>query len=132
VDGVMWAKMNRENGYVLPFVMMISTLILFILSHQVTIYVTEIKFYKEKAELYAIERILQKSVIDLQQIQINDTAQSKELKYDEGKAILQINATTLPVKTINIKVETNEQRKSTVIVHYDTVNFEIVRWIEVR
>jgi hypothetical protein len=125
-------EMNRENGYVLPFVMMISTLLLFMLTHQVTIYVTEIKFYKEKNELYAIDRILQKSVKDLQQVQINDSAQSKELHYDEGKAVLQIQASSLPLKTIYIKVETKEKRKSTVIVHYDIEEQEVVRWIEGR
>jgi hypothetical protein len=124
--------MKNEQGFVLPFVMMISTLLLYILIHQVTVYVTEIKFYKEKLEVYALDRILQKSVKELQHLEIDASFQNVEIRYDEGNAIIQISASTLPEKTIKIKAETKEKRKTTVIVHYDTVHHEIVRWIEGR
>ncbi len=111
---------------------MISSLLFFILSHQVSIYVIELKFYQEQKEIYDIERMLQKTVKDIHSLVQEGTLQSKEIHYQEGKTTLQITPSSSTQKMITFKIETIGRRKSSVILHYDTKNQQITRWIEGR
>jgi hypothetical protein len=129
---MMWMRMNSQKGYVLPFVMMISTLILFLLSHQIAMYMTDMRFYKEKFELYSIERIIQKSIKEVENIFGEETVQYKEVLYDEGKATFQLSAYSPSQKRITIVAQTNNNRKSTIIIYYDFIDHKIVSWVERR
>ncbi|MFZ3590316.1 competence type IV pilus minor pilin ComGG [Bacillus sp. DJP31] len=124
--------MNNQKGYILPFVLMLSTLLFFILSHQVTMYVTEMKFYQESKELQEIERMIQKSVKDMIVLVQDEAFQNKEILYEEGKVTIQLISESSTQKIITIRVQTINKRKSSVILYYDTVNQRITRWTEGR
>jgi hypothetical protein len=129
---MMWVRMNSQKGYILPFVMMMSTLVLFLLSHQIAMYMSDMQFYKEKFELYNIERIIQKSIKEVENLFEEETVQYKEVLYDEGKASFQLASYSPSQKRIKIVAQTNNKRKSTIILYYDFIEHKIIRWIEGR
>lgn len=123
---------ENNNGFVLPMVMIVSTLIFFILSHQISLYVTDMKFYKEKFETYKIDRLLQKGVRDVESALHNTYIASTQFFYEEGRANIQITAISPTQKNIRLTVVTNNNRSSTVILYYNPVDQKIYRWVEGR
>ncbi|KAA0549438.1 hypothetical protein FZW96_05890 [Bacillus sp. BGMRC 2118] len=122
----------NQRGYALPLVMMISTLLLFILAHQLSLYRIESKFYNESAELYKIDRILQKVTKELKDVTADSSITTYVLQYEEGRADLTMNYHNSSLIQVQIKAVTNNNRKSTVIVYYDPVNNSVTKWIEGR
>ncbi|MBM7660864.1 hypothetical protein JOC85_001636 [Bacillus mesophilus] len=124
--------MNNQKGYILPFVMMVSTLLFFLLSHQVSLYVTELRFYKEKFETYHLERMMQQSIgVVKQKTSIEDFSPG-ELVLDEGRSTIQFSNLSSTIKRVSITVQTKNKRRASVILHYDLVEKKLVQWIEVR
>ncbi|MBM6617305.1 competence type IV pilus minor pilin ComGG [Bacillus suaedaesalsae] len=122
----------NQRGYVLPLVLMVSTLLLFILAHQLSLYVTESKFYNESSEIYKMDLILQKVTKDLKDVVADPSLKSKVYQFKEGSALLSMNYDNPSIIQVQIKVETKNNRKSSVLVHYDPVNNKITKWIEGR
>lgn len=125
-------QMDNQKGYMLPIVMMFCTLILFILNHQINLYLTETKFYNESSELSKIDLILQKVTKDLKHLASDSTIRSTVLTYEEGKATVMLNRELAAYTQVQINVETKNKRKTTVLVHYDTAENNIIKWIEGR
>lgn len=122
----------NNKGYVLPMVMMISSLLFFILSHQVGLYVTDMKFYHEKFEMYKIDRLLQKGVKDIENALKDKELSSAQFVYDEGRATIQISTISQTQKNIRLSVLTNNSRTSTVILYYNPITKNIYRWLETK
>ncbi|WP_456278306.1 competence type IV pilus minor pilin ComGG [Bacillus sp. AK128] len=124
--------MNNEKGYILPFVLVLSLLLFFLLSHQVSIYITDVRFYKEKFEWYHLERLIQKTMAGLEVSVEHGDFKNKEMTFEEGKAIIQFSTVSTTEKRIDITVQTNNRRKSSVILHYHLLENKLIKWTEAR
>jgi hypothetical protein len=124
--------MISQRGYILPFVMIVSTLLFFLLSHQVSLYVTELRFYKEKFETYNMDRMMQQSIGEVEQTVSIEDFSNKELVFDEGRSTIQFSNLSSTLKRVSVTVQTKNKRRASVILHYDTVEKKLVQWIEVR
>ncbi|MFD1736524.1 competence type IV pilus minor pilin ComGG [Bacillus salitolerans] len=121
---------DKERGYILPFVLMICTLLFLLLSNQLTLYVTGLKFYKEKEEIMKIERMLQKSLVEMKTI-VNDTlSMSAVLFYEEGTVQYEMSEAGENFVTIDLTYTTTENRKRKVELIFDRHKMIFVSWIE--
>jgi Tfp pilus assembly protein PilN len=123
---------NKQSGYILPFVVMVSSLVFFILFHEVTLYHSELTFYKEKQEITFLERLLQKTLKELKPILQENNFTDYQFFYEEGNVIINFETVSENQHKINIYIETTGKRKSKHILYYNIDEQNVEKWIEGR
>lgn len=123
--------MNKEKGFILPLTCCFVFLFLSLIMHQVSVYLSEVRFYQEGKQSYRLENVLTLGIYDAKEIlqQKDITNTYKETKvYPHGKVVM----TFSPVDTTGVKVELacdngNEYRR-TVTYYYDKIDEKLYVW----
>lgn len=128
--------MNNEKGFILPTTMVISLLFFAVFTHQLDLYLTEKRFYKEVEEQYQLEMILNMAVDDI----VEDIEVSKEegtltssssawLYYPNGQVRYLVSILDVDVVSITMNGETLHGRKYNARFMYHFIEKKPSQWI---
>ncbi len=128
--------MKNDKGFILPTTIAISLLFFAVFTHQLDLYLTEKRFYKEVEEQYHLEMIISMAVNDIiEEIESKivegslTSAYSAWLYYPNGKVRYQVAEQTLERFAITMYCETSNGRKYNAKYLYDYTEKKPSLWI---
>ncbi|QOR65503.1 hypothetical protein IM538_17055 [Cytobacillus suaedae] len=127
--------MKNEKGFILPTTLAISLVLIIVFTHQLDLYLTEKRFYKEVEEQYHLEMIISMSIDDIiEEIEVrteNNTQTSSYsawLYYPNGKVRYLVAQQTLDTLSITMYCETSNGRKYNARLLYNLMEKRPVQW----
>jgi hypothetical protein len=126
--------MNRQAGFILPFVSMISFFLLLIILHLINIYHVEQLFLEEKIAFYELESLNQLSAVQIsEEIAVLDETMlplNGMYSYPHGEVSYEVETYNTSLLKISLFSRTFTDREDHVLILYDNENNKIVRWVE--
>jgi competence protein ComGG len=127
--------MKNEKGFILPTTIVISFLFFLVFTHQLDLYMSEKRFYKEVEEQYQLEMILNMAVDDiieeieaLKEEETLTSSYSAWLYYPNGQVRYQVVLLTEDMVQITMYCQTTKGRKYNARFIYDFVERKRSEW----
>ncbi|MBE4907947.1 hypothetical protein IMZ08_07765 [Bacillus luteolus] len=128
--------MKNEKGFILPTTIAISLLFFAVFTHQLDLYITEKRFYKEVEEQYHLEIIISMAVDDIieeierRKVEGSLTSSYSEwLYYPNGQVRYQVAEQTLDRFAITMYCDTSNGRKYNAKFLYNYTEKKPGQWI---
>lgn len=133
---------HNEKGFVLPFTLIISTIVIFFFLNQVNVYIIEKRYYHEVEGMMTVEYYMEMAVFRVKKDIQDGITGDREfvIKYPDGKAEVKItsmeedkDAEESPVPhvfQVDIHCENKSKQRYLATFIYDSDLESITKWVE--
>ncbi|MGM9987112.1 MAG: competence type IV pilus minor pilin ComGG [Bacillaceae bacterium] len=117
--------MRNERGFIFPLTCCFVFLIFTLVMHNVSVYISEVRFYQEVKESYRIENLLTLGIYEAKQLLENPTISvpyQETKQYPHGKVQIVLTVLTAEKTKVELKCDSGEDRIRTGVYYYHKVD----------
>jgi len=107
---------NNENGFILPYVLFITAIVIIIVTANISIYRNDIVITENQLEQIKIETLFQMGRTKLKKEMVNQEEETSDVSYSfpDGIVKITINSSNSPVYKLYFTITTNNNATYTV------------------
>jgi hypothetical protein len=132
----LYVMINNQRGTALPLVLVISFLLIFLTVHQLSLYVSEAKLYKEVESFYEVNHLLESGVVEA--VSLIRTAEEPHLlaniqsTYPNGQIVYTFEKMSDEIGSVIIECQTSSNRYYKGQAYFQYEDGKVIQWIEYR
>ncbi|EIT84493.1 hypothetical protein A374_15247 [Fictibacillus macauensis ZFHKF-1] len=122
--------MKKEDGYILPIVLLFSFLLSLLVSHQIFLYVSERQLLASEQANQKLEAMLDESSRDVMRALQLTVKTPTRIVYDVGEVACMVDEEKKGSVSIKLTASLPSGQTKTVLVYYNKKENKIVKWSE--